>query len=148
MRNHSVSAFPTMMTAFLFNIRTSVPLDYFNQSKGTSTIALGRYKATKFPKKGTVFLNPGIYSLHAVDIFSIFTVYLRLRRTRRFWNWYGDAGGTKIRRNNRALLRFGRLRSQRHRSDRVRVNVFVGISKELDLMKLRPDLESRAFQAR
>ncbi|THH10618.1 hypothetical protein EW145_g1198 [Phellinidium pouzarii] len=36
-----------------------VPLDYLNHSVGTGTLALARYKATKSPKKGTVFLNPG-----------------------------------------------------------------------------------------
>ncbi|KLO10605.1 alpha/beta-hydrolase [Schizopora paradoxa] len=35
-----------------------VPLDYFNASKGTSTLALARLNATK-ERRGTVFLNPG-----------------------------------------------------------------------------------------
>ncbi|KAJ7187332.1 hypothetical protein C8R46DRAFT_1059501 [Mycena filopes] len=36
-----------------------VPKDYFNTSAGTASIAIARFKATKTPKKGTVFLNPG-----------------------------------------------------------------------------------------
>ncbi|KAJ7763322.1 hypothetical protein B0H16DRAFT_1368317 [Mycena metata] len=36
-----------------------VPKDYFDLSAGTASIAIARFKATKFPKKGTVFLNPG-----------------------------------------------------------------------------------------
>ncbi|TFY72293.1 hypothetical protein EVG20_g726 [Dentipellis fragilis] len=35
-----------------------VPLDYFNASAGTAKIALSRYKATKDPSKGSVFVNP------------------------------------------------------------------------------------------
>jgi len=35
-----------------------VPLDYFNSSKGTSTLALARINSTK-ERRGTVFLNPG-----------------------------------------------------------------------------------------
>ncbi|KAJ7579876.1 Alpha/Beta hydrolase protein [Mycena floridula] len=37
----------------------TVPKDYFNKDAGVATIALARYKATKCPRKGTVFLNPG-----------------------------------------------------------------------------------------
>ncbi|KAA1467695.1 alpha/beta-hydrolase [Dentipellis sp. KUC8613] len=36
-----------------------VPLNYFNASAGTAKIALSRYKATKGPSKGSVFVNPG-----------------------------------------------------------------------------------------
>ncbi|KAJ6550847.1 hypothetical protein DFH09DRAFT_988697 [Mycena vulgaris] len=36
-----------------------VPKDYFNPRAGTASIAIARFKATKSPKKGTVFLNPG-----------------------------------------------------------------------------------------
>ncbi|KAJ7482544.1 hypothetical protein FB451DRAFT_1084919 [Mycena latifolia] len=36
-----------------------VPKDYFDPRTGTASIAIARFKATKFPKKGTVFLNPG-----------------------------------------------------------------------------------------
>ncbi|KAJ7472158.1 hypothetical protein FB451DRAFT_1036968 [Mycena latifolia] len=36
-----------------------VPKDYFDPSTGTASIAIARFKGTKFPKKGTVFLNPG-----------------------------------------------------------------------------------------
>ncbi|KAJ7763413.1 hypothetical protein B0H16DRAFT_1804507 [Mycena metata] len=36
-----------------------VPKDYIDRSAGTASIAIARFKATKFPKKGTVFLNPG-----------------------------------------------------------------------------------------
>ncbi|KAJ7624802.1 hypothetical protein FB45DRAFT_924242 [Roridomyces roridus] len=36
-----------------------VPKDYFDLSAGTASIAIARFPATKFPKKGTVFLNPG-----------------------------------------------------------------------------------------
>ncbi|KAJ7477355.1 hypothetical protein FB451DRAFT_1242275 [Mycena latifolia] len=36
-----------------------VPKDYFDPSAGTASIAIARFKATKFPKKGIVFLNPG-----------------------------------------------------------------------------------------
>ncbi|KAE9396452.1 hypothetical protein BT96DRAFT_996708 [Gymnopus androsaceus JB14] len=39
--------------------RIVVPKDYFNPDAGTATIALGRYKAKKLPRKGSVFLNPG-----------------------------------------------------------------------------------------
>ncbi|KAF8146414.1 hypothetical protein K438DRAFT_1869647 [Mycena galopus ATCC 62051] len=36
-----------------------VPKDYFDPSAGTASIAIAIFKATKSPKKGTVFLNPG-----------------------------------------------------------------------------------------
>ncbi|KAK7002424.1 hypothetical protein R3P38DRAFT_1733804 [Favolaschia claudopus] len=36
-----------------------VPKDYFNPEAGTASVAISVYKATKLPKKGTVFLNPG-----------------------------------------------------------------------------------------
>ncbi|KAF7290832.1 hypothetical protein MIND_01324400 [Mycena indigotica] len=36
-----------------------VPKDYFDESAGTASIAISVLKATKLPKKGTVFLNPG-----------------------------------------------------------------------------------------
>ncbi|KAJ6452643.1 hypothetical protein C8R45DRAFT_916074 [Mycena sanguinolenta] len=36
-----------------------VPKDYFDPDAGTASIAIALFKATKFPKKGTVFLNPG-----------------------------------------------------------------------------------------
>ncbi|KAJ7923407.1 hypothetical protein B0H13DRAFT_2316597 [Mycena leptocephala] len=36
-----------------------VPKDYFDPSAGTASIAIALFKATKFPSKGTVFLNPG-----------------------------------------------------------------------------------------
>ncbi|KAF7331462.1 hypothetical protein MKEN_00024900 [Mycena kentingensis (nom. inval.)] len=36
-----------------------VPKDYFNASAGTASIAIAVRRATKTPKKGTVFLNPG-----------------------------------------------------------------------------------------
>ncbi|KAJ7101484.1 hypothetical protein B0H15DRAFT_816241 [Mycena belliarum] len=36
-----------------------VPKDYFDPSAGTASVAIARFRATKFPKKGTVFLNPG-----------------------------------------------------------------------------------------
>ncbi|KAJ7226696.1 hypothetical protein GGX14DRAFT_626760 [Mycena pura] len=36
-----------------------VPKDYFDPSAGTASIAIARFKATKQPRKGTVFLNPG-----------------------------------------------------------------------------------------
>jgi hypothetical protein len=36
-----------------------VPLNYFNHSEGTATIFLGRRKATKLPKQGSIMLNPG-----------------------------------------------------------------------------------------
>ncbi|KAJ7485407.1 Alpha/Beta hydrolase protein [Mycena latifolia] len=36
-----------------------VPKDYFDASAGTASIAIARFRATKLPKKGTVFLNPG-----------------------------------------------------------------------------------------
>ncbi|THH14114.1 hypothetical protein EW146_g6187 [Bondarzewia mesenterica] len=35
------------------------PLDYFNASAGTAKIALARYNATQFPRKGMVLFNPG-----------------------------------------------------------------------------------------
>ncbi|KAJ7598799.1 Alpha/Beta hydrolase protein [Mycena floridula] len=37
----------------------TVPKDYFNPEAGTTTIAFARYNATKLPKKGSIFLNPG-----------------------------------------------------------------------------------------
>ncbi|KAJ7051015.1 hypothetical protein C8F01DRAFT_999912 [Mycena amicta] len=37
----------------------SVPKDYFDKSAGTASIAISLLKATKSPRKGTVFLNPG-----------------------------------------------------------------------------------------
>ncbi|KAJ7596408.1 Alpha/Beta hydrolase protein [Mycena floridula] len=37
----------------------TVPKDYFNSEAGTAKIAFARYNATKLPKKGSVFLNPG-----------------------------------------------------------------------------------------
>ena len=37
----------------------SVPLDYTNPSAGVAKIALGRYNATAWPRKGVVFVNPG-----------------------------------------------------------------------------------------
>ncbi|KAG8727378.1 hypothetical protein FRC11_013342, partial [Ceratobasidium sp. 423] len=36
-----------------------VPLDYFDASAGTATIALGKYKADPSIRRGTIFLNPG-----------------------------------------------------------------------------------------
>ncbi|KAJ4468855.1 hypothetical protein J3R30DRAFT_3554813 [Lentinula aciculospora] len=39
--------------------RIIVPKDYFNAEVGTASIALARYKAKKFPRRGSVFLNPG-----------------------------------------------------------------------------------------
>ncbi|CAK5277922.1 unnamed protein product [Mycena citricolor] len=36
-----------------------VPKDYFNPDAGTASIAIARYRATKSPKRGTVFMNPG-----------------------------------------------------------------------------------------
>ncbi|KAJ7022172.1 hypothetical protein C8F04DRAFT_1049147 [Mycena alexandri] len=36
-----------------------VPKDYFDPTAGTASIAIARFRATKHPKKGTVFLNPG-----------------------------------------------------------------------------------------
>ncbi|KAJ7330409.1 hypothetical protein DFH08DRAFT_882587 [Mycena albidolilacea] len=36
-----------------------VPKDYFDSSAGTASIAIAIFRATKSPKKGTVFLNPG-----------------------------------------------------------------------------------------
>ena len=44
----------------LINILISVPLDYFNSSAGVAEIALGRSRAMKQPKKGTVLFNFGI----------------------------------------------------------------------------------------
>ncbi|KAJ7187336.1 Alpha/Beta hydrolase protein [Mycena filopes] len=37
----------------------TVPKDYFDATAGTASIAIARFKATKHPKKGTVFVNPG-----------------------------------------------------------------------------------------
>ncbi|KAJ7629198.1 hypothetical protein DFH06DRAFT_722333 [Mycena polygramma] len=36
-----------------------VPKDYFDSDARAASIAIARFKATKSPKKGTVFLNPG-----------------------------------------------------------------------------------------
>lgn len=37
----------------------SVPLDYWDPTIGTARVALARYRATKFPRKGMVMFNPG-----------------------------------------------------------------------------------------
>ncbi|KAG8717827.1 hypothetical protein FRC08_006556 [Ceratobasidium sp. 394] len=39
--------------------RFEVPLDYQNESVGKASLAVARYPATKQPKLGTLFLNPG-----------------------------------------------------------------------------------------
>ncbi|KAJ6632281.1 hypothetical protein B0H10DRAFT_1937936 [Mycena sp. CBHHK59/15] len=44
---------------FIYCTSGSVPKDYFDASAGTASIAVARFKATKSPQKGTVFLNPG-----------------------------------------------------------------------------------------
>lgn len=36
-----------------------VPLDWADQSVGKAKLAVARYKATKQPKLGTLFINPG-----------------------------------------------------------------------------------------
>lgn len=36
-----------------------VPLDYSDPTVGTTKVALARYRATKFPRKGMVMFNPG-----------------------------------------------------------------------------------------
>ncbi|CAE6481040.1 unnamed protein product [Rhizoctonia solani] len=36
-----------------------VPLDYFDPSAGTATIALGKYRADPSVRRGSIFLNPG-----------------------------------------------------------------------------------------
>jgi hypothetical protein len=41
----------------------SVPLDYQNSSAGIASIALSRFKATSFPRKGIIMVNPGVCSL-------------------------------------------------------------------------------------
>ena len=43
----------------LLTVWRSVPLDYFNESAGKAKIALGRFNATKGPRKGSLFINPG-----------------------------------------------------------------------------------------
>lgn len=53
---------------------SSVPLDYFNSSAGTATIALGKYKAPNGPSKGAVFLGAGTFCLHFAQ--EILLVYL------------------------------------------------------------------------
>ncbi|EKM57161.1 uncharacterized protein PHACADRAFT_254740 [Phanerochaete carnosa HHB-10118-sp] len=37
----------------------TVPLDYFNESAGTASIGLSRYRASVSPRKGIVLINPG-----------------------------------------------------------------------------------------
>ncbi|KAG9106063.1 hypothetical protein FRC07_008976 [Ceratobasidium sp. 392] len=39
--------------------RFEVPLDYHNATAGKASLAVARYPATKKPKRGTLFLNPG-----------------------------------------------------------------------------------------
>ncbi|QRV81714.1 Abhydrolase domain-containing protein [Ceratobasidium sp. AG-Ba] len=39
--------------------RFEVPLDYHNATAGKASLAVARYPATKQPKRGTLFLNPG-----------------------------------------------------------------------------------------
>ncbi|KAL5634901.1 hypothetical protein ACGC1H_002804 [Rhizoctonia solani] len=39
--------------------RFEVPLDWANESAGKASLAVARYKATKQPKLGTLFMNPG-----------------------------------------------------------------------------------------
>lgn len=39
-----------------------VPLDYFDGSAGVAKVALGRYNATRSPRKGIVLMNPGTSS--------------------------------------------------------------------------------------
>ncbi|CAE7050036.1 unnamed protein product [Rhizoctonia solani] len=39
--------------------RFEVPLDWANESAGKGSLAVARYKATKQPKLGTLFINPG-----------------------------------------------------------------------------------------
>jgi hypothetical protein len=39
--------------------RFEVPLDYKNATAGKASIAVARHPATKQPKLGTLFLNPG-----------------------------------------------------------------------------------------
>ncbi|QRV77167.1 hypothetical protein RhiJN_05182 [Ceratobasidium sp. AG-Ba] len=39
--------------------RFEVPLDYQNATAGKASLAVGRYPATKQPKLGTLFFNPG-----------------------------------------------------------------------------------------
>ena len=44
----------------LSNPPTSVPLDYFNKTLGTASLALARYRATnKTSRLGTLLTNPG-----------------------------------------------------------------------------------------
>lgn len=45
------------------DLAQSVPLDYFNVSAGTATIALGKYKADPALRRGSIFLNPGKISV-------------------------------------------------------------------------------------
>lgn len=39
--------------------RLEVPLDWHNDAAGKASLAIARYKATKPPKIGTLFVNPG-----------------------------------------------------------------------------------------
>ncbi|QRV81574.1 tRNA-dihydrouridine synthase 4 [Ceratobasidium sp. AG-Ba] len=48
--------------------RFEVPLDYHNPAAGKASLAVARYPATKQPKKGTLFLNPGGPGASGVDL--------------------------------------------------------------------------------
>ncbi|GAB1525262.1 hypothetical protein RhiTH_008420 [Rhizoctonia solani] len=48
--------------------RFEVPLDWANHSVGKATLAVARYKATKEPKLGTLFVNPGGPSGSGVEL--------------------------------------------------------------------------------
>ncbi|CAE6509951.1 unnamed protein product [Rhizoctonia solani] len=48
--------------------RFEVPLDYANTGAGKASLAVARYKATKQPKLGTLFVNPGGPGGSGVDL--------------------------------------------------------------------------------
>jgi len=56
---HNVGLFIMMVDIYVPTVKARVPMDYFDENVGVAKLALGRLKATKGPKKGTVFYNPG-----------------------------------------------------------------------------------------
>ncbi|KAG8782147.1 hypothetical protein FRC12_021173 [Ceratobasidium sp. 428] len=48
--------------------RFEIPLDYHNESAGKASLAVARHPATKGPKLGTIFLNPGGPGGSGVDL--------------------------------------------------------------------------------
>ncbi|KAG9122809.1 hypothetical protein FRC07_000645 [Ceratobasidium sp. 392] len=58
-RSSSITWSPCEQDASIECGRFEVPLDYQNESAGKASLAVTRYRATRGPKLGTLFLNPG-----------------------------------------------------------------------------------------